>query len=130
MNEAVMLKCQVCGFKHDPTVTFSYDGRGINLCDPFRSRLVTFGHVDRELQDRMGPLFANVLRLRDAIDIQADAIQMFIEDGKPPSIEILKIWQGRILKALMEADPVYYQTYFGTERGYQLEKQDNAGGTD
>ncbi len=81
---------------------------------------MTFGHVDRDLQDRYGPVVRQRAQARNAIDIMADAIQMFIEDDKPALDRSAQDLAGQDPQGLKEADPVYYETYFGTEGDINL----------
>lgn len=52
--------CPICRERHDETRRLSFDGKGINSCGSYRSRLATFQNptTERDLPAYLGPIFA------------------------------------------------------------------------
>ena len=60
--------CPICREKHEPR-SLSYDGKGINACGMYRSRLATF---ENDAPEHLGPLFAASPRMLEALEWVAD----------------------------------------------------------
>jgi hypothetical protein len=56
--------CQVCRERHDPAVDLSFDGKGINSCGMYRTRLATFtSGCSDDIVALLGPLFESSFKL-------------------------------------------------------------------
>jgi hypothetical protein len=50
-----MNACPICRELHGPERGLSFDGKGVNSCGMYRTRLATFG---KDTPEHLGPLFA------------------------------------------------------------------------
>jgi hypothetical protein len=50
-----MNACPICRELHGPERGLSFDGKGVNSCSMYRTRLATFG---KDTPEHLGPLFA------------------------------------------------------------------------
>lgn len=62
--------CPICRERHDETRRLSFDGKGINSCGSYRSRLATFQNptTERDLMAYLGPIFAAAPALLSACE--------------------------------------------------------------
>ncbi len=87
MNDTTQAPCEHCRENHEPGRGFSFDGHGINSCDMYRSRIVTF-QKNASISDRQkyGLMFAHApettAALRECLEALRGVADLYADDFK------------------------------------------------
>lgn len=90
-------ECPICREEHEPR-GLSFDGKGVNSCGMYRTRLATFS---KNAPEHLGPLFAAAPKLLVACKDMEQWFSAMIQAGKlRANVEL-----DRIRDAIAEAEP-------------------------